>query len=356
MAIYHYAVQVLSRSKGQSSVAAAAYRAGESLHDRRLGLTHNYTRKTQVAHTEILAPAHAPSWVFCREELWNQIEAVEKRKDSQVAREVVVALPKELALEQSLDLLRGFCQEQFINLGMVADIAIHWLDRNPHAHILLTTRSLDLEAGQFGQKNRNWNSKDLLNAQRQAWAVHVNAALVKVEAAGRVDHRSLAARGIARQPQIHLGRRVMGLLKRNRQADFLSHPRLLRYQAITQRNAELSRLEEEIAVEKQRIDMANELLTAAHLVLKLAKRKTVKGKRYEFDQNSITAKDGRGILVSRQGDLLVLSEQLTEADRDYFKQQQEHLQNLMQQSQQKQKQPQGQPGQESDPHKRQSSR
>ena len=107
MAIYHLSAKVMSRSTGRSIVAAAAYRSGSRLVDDRTGTVHDYTRKS-VDHTEILAPAGSPDWVYDRQQLWNRVEAVEKRKDAQLAREVEVALPRELTPEARIDLLRQF--------------------------------------------------------------------------------------------------------------------------------------------------------------------------------------------------------------------------------------------------------
>ena len=150
MAIYHFDASVISRSKGRSSTAASAYRAAERVVDRRTGEVHDYTRKHGVEHTEILAPAHAPDWARDRSALWNAVEQIERRKDAQVSREVRVALPSELSVEQNRDLVRGFVQEQFVARGMVADIALHAPgregdQRNHHAHILLTTREIGPE-------------------------------------------------------------------------------------------------------------------------------------------------------------------------------------------------------------------
>ena len=125
MAIYHFDASVISRSKGRSATAASAYRAAERVRDARTGEVHDYTRKDGVLHTEILAPEHAPDWARDRSSLWNAVEAIERRKDAQVSREVRVALPSELTPEQNRDLVRGFVQAQFVARGMVADIALH---------------------------------------------------------------------------------------------------------------------------------------------------------------------------------------------------------------------------------------
>ena len=98
MAIYHFHVEPISREKGQSVVASAAYRAAENLYDGRLGRHWDYTRKVGVEYSEILAPPDVPTWIYDRERLWNAVEAVERRGDAQLARQVIMAVPKELSL------------------------------------------------------------------------------------------------------------------------------------------------------------------------------------------------------------------------------------------------------------------
>lgn len=196
MAIYHFDASMISRSKGRSATAASAYRAAERVVDRRTGEVHDYTRKHGVEHSEILAPAHAPDWARDRSALWNAVEAVERRRDAQVSREVRVALPSELSPEQNRDLVRGFVQAQFVSRGMVADIALHAPgregdQRNHHAHIMLTTREIGPEG--FGAKNRDWNAKELLVDWRSSWAEHVNQTLERCNVHERVDHRTLEA-------------------------------------------------------------------------------------------------------------------------------------------------------------------
>ena len=219
MAIYHMHATVISRASGGSAVAAAAYRSGEKLIDERTGEAHDYSRRSGVDGAEIIAPEGAPDWVRERDRLWNAGEAAEKRKDSQVAREVRVALPRELDSEQRRELVRGFVQAEFAGRGMVADVSYHdGNSDNPHAHILLTTRELNSDG--FGGKDRSWNSKELLSGWREQWAESANRALEGAGRAERIDHRTLAAqreeaieRGqgaraekLDRDPEIHLGK------------------------------------------------------------------------------------------------------------------------------------------------------
>jgi hypothetical protein len=187
---------MISRSQGRSVTAASAYRVAERIEDRRTGLTFDYAAKGGVDHTEILAPDHAPDWVHDRSELWNRVEESETRKNSQVAREIRVALPAELDHGQRVELVRDFCQRQFVDRGMVADIALHAPgragdERNHHAHILLTTREVDADG--FTTKNRDWNKVEVLEGWREAWARDSNAALERAGVEDRVDHRTLVA-------------------------------------------------------------------------------------------------------------------------------------------------------------------
>ncbi|RYJ04349.1 MAG: Ti-type conjugative transfer relaxase TraA, partial [Acetobacteraceae bacterium] len=214
MAIYHLSAKVISRGSGRSAVAAAAYRAAERLHDDRLGRDQDFTAKTGVVHREVLLPEGAPDAWQDRATLWNAVEAAEKRKDAQVAREVEVALPRELSPAEGIALARDFAAREFVARGMVADVCVHWPqgadgEAKPHAHILLTTRRVepgqDGEAGRFGAKAREWNATELLVGWRERWAGLANARLAEQGHDARVDHRSLAAQGISLEPQHKVG-------------------------------------------------------------------------------------------------------------------------------------------------------
>lgn len=218
MAIYHCSAKIISRSSGRSATGAAAYRAGMEITDERTGLVHDYSRKGGVDDSLILAPDHAPSWVHDRAQLWNQVEQAEKRKDAQVAREVEVALPRELSPEQMRELVTGYARSQFVDKGMIADVNIHHAKSdNPHAHILLTTREISPDG--FGQKNRDWNRKELLQEWREAWEIHANKALELAGHEQRIDHRTLEAQGIERVPQIHIGAKVVEMEQRGQRTE-----------------------------------------------------------------------------------------------------------------------------------------
>lgn len=208
MAIYHYTARVVQRSQGQSSTASAAYRSGEVIHDYRTGQDHDYTARHGVLHTLIMAPEHIPDMLKDRVVLWNTVEQFEKRKDAQTAREVEVSLPHELSHEQRRELLENFVQEQYVSRGMIADIAYHAPgpggdDRNYHAHIMLTMRTYG-ENG-FEKKEREWNKKEVLHADRKAWADAMNLALHQAGSQEQVDHRSFKDRNINRIPSQHMG-------------------------------------------------------------------------------------------------------------------------------------------------------
>lgn len=204
MAIYHLSAKIVSRKEGRSAVAAAAYRAGENLYDKRVGIAFDYTKKGGVEYSEILAPPEAPTWVHDRQSLWNAVEHAENRKDAQLAREIEIGLPVELSAEQQIGLLRDFAKNSFVSQGMVADVALHLdNDKNPHAHVMLTTR--DIGPGGFGQKRRDWNARTELLAWREGWANTANQHLAQAGLDIRIDHRTLEAQGLDLVPGRKLG-------------------------------------------------------------------------------------------------------------------------------------------------------
>ncbi|MGH8227242.1 MAG: Ti-type conjugative transfer relaxase TraA [Steroidobacteraceae bacterium] len=204
MAIYHLHAKMVKRSEGRSSVGAAAYRSGTAITDERTGHLFDYTDKPGVEHTEIIAPEGAAAWVHDRAVLWNTVERVERRKDAQVAREIEIALPVELSKDQQVELMRDFVTRTFVSQGMVGDFAIHRDNlENPHAHLLLTTRTLT-ETG-FGWKRRDWNAKTELLAWRSQWAEIANEHLVRAGLDLRIDHRTLEAQHIDLVPGRKIG-------------------------------------------------------------------------------------------------------------------------------------------------------
>ncbi|EDT6939642.1 MobA/MobL family protein [Salmonella enterica subsp. enterica] len=192
MAIFHMSAQTISRSKGHSSVAAAAYRHGEKMTDEHTGEIHDYSKKKGVSDSVVLIPEGADKRFLKPEYLFNTIEKHEKRKDAQLAREFNIALPVEMTDEQKKALAIDFCNENFVKNGMIADIAFHKLDSdNPHFHVMLTTRKLTPDGAGFGQKVREWNSKEQLQEWRKSWADTANEHLQAAGIDARIDHRSL---------------------------------------------------------------------------------------------------------------------------------------------------------------------
>ncbi|TLU70664.1 Ti-type conjugative transfer relaxase TraA [Lichenicoccus roseus] len=216
MAIYHFSAKVIGRSSGRSAVAAAAYRAAECLHDAALGRAHDYTAKAGVIHREILLPdGAAPRWLD-RATLWNEVEAGEKRRDAQLARDIEIALPRELGRSEAIRLVRDFGREQFVGRGMVADLNVHWTraadgELQPHAHVMLTMREVvpgrdgHEEGARFGRKVVAWNDRGLLFGWRERWASLANERLAELGHDVRIDHRSYAAQGIPLEPQHKIG-------------------------------------------------------------------------------------------------------------------------------------------------------
>jgi Ti-type conjugative transfer relaxase TraA len=208
MAIYHFSAKVISRANGSSAVASAAYRSASELHDDRLGRIQDFSNKAGVVHSEIMLPEGAPERLNDRATLWNEVEAGEKRKDAQLAREVEFSIPREMNQAQGVELARDFVNKQFVERGMVADLNVHWDmgkdgQPKPHAHVMLSMREVGPEG--FGQKVREWNSAELLKGWREAWADHVNERLASLDIDARIDHRTLAAQGIELEPQHKIG-------------------------------------------------------------------------------------------------------------------------------------------------------
>jgi ATP-dependent exoDNAse (exonuclease V) alpha subunit len=233
MALYHLSAQIIGRSNGRSSVAAAAYRSGQALTDARTGTECRYDRRRErVVHTEILAPAGSPAWATDRASLWNAVERGEKRKDAQLAREFEVALPVELTEQQRLELVRDWTRAQLVSHGLVVDISHHRdrADRNPHVHMMTTMRAID--GNGFGPKLRDLNRAEQLEQWRSSWAEACNSALARAGHQARVDHRSLEAQGIDREPTIHEGHAAREIAQRGQESD-----RAATNRAIRQRNA-----------------------------------------------------------------------------------------------------------------------
>lgn len=255
MSIYHCSIKNISRSSGRSAVACAAYRSGEELEDVETGITHDYRKKTGIAFAEIFLCKNAPERFQNREELWNEVEKIEKAADARLAREIEVAIPRELSLEEMKNLVAGYAK-MLTEEGMCVDAAIHLKVGNPHAHLMCTTRKIKADGtwdqkekkvyalDEFGNKipvidpetgeqkigargRRIWkrvtvaandlNAKENVEKWRKMWSEHCNAYL---EPEQQIDHRSYERQGKKDViPTIHEGYAAREMEKRGQLAE-----------------------------------------------------------------------------------------------------------------------------------------
>ena len=222
MAIYHLSLKEMRRSQGRSSVAAAAYRLGEKMKDERIGKTFNYSKKSGILDKFFILPNGAKNFQNTSH-FWNEAERSENRKNSVVAREIIINLPYEISDQQRSELVKKFCNEIVANHSVGITAAIHEPckdgdDRNFHAHILFTTRQITAEGS--GKKTREFDDKkqgvEVLKNIRKRYEILQNEALKN---AGfndiNVDCRSFKEQGIFdKQPSKHLGVEVVNLERR----------------------------------------------------------------------------------------------------------------------------------------------
>ncbi|MCQ8231483.1 MobQ family relaxase [Pectobacterium carotovorum] len=191
MAIFHLEFKIVKRSEGMSSCRKAAYHARCKITDDRTGNTYDFSHRTDLFHHQILAPVSAPAHIIeSSTALWNEVERVERQKDGQTARYFDVAIPCELNNEDKIKLVAEYCQKNFVDKGMIADIAFHDLDgNNPHAHVMLTLKPITADG--FGKKERSWNDKKNVVQWRESWSVIANRYLATAGSNERIDHRSI---------------------------------------------------------------------------------------------------------------------------------------------------------------------
>ncbi len=227
MAVYFLNMKTFGRAGGSSAASAAAYRAGERIRDERTGRTYDHSERLDVLHKEIVLPSQFAdedmAWARDRSNLWNTAESAETRNNARVAREYLVALPVELSPPQRLELVRGFSQELSDRYGFAVDFAVHAPrdfpgsdPRNFHAHLLATTREVKLEglAAKTTLEMRDGDRRKLglppvineLLHVRERWAAVTNEALQQAHHSARIDHRSLEAQGIDREPRPQIPR------------------------------------------------------------------------------------------------------------------------------------------------------
>ncbi|EAV1018980.1 molybdopterin-guanine dinucleotide biosynthesis protein MobA [Salmonella enterica subsp. enterica serovar Newport] len=191
MAIFHLDFKIVKRSEGKSSVAKAAYHARCRITDERTGDTYDYSRRTDLCGHFILAPVNAPEHIVKDSTaLWNEVERVERQQNGQTARYFDVAIPAELNNDDKKRFVLEYCQKNFVDKGMIADIAFHDLDSdNPHAHVMLTLKTIGPKG--FGKKERSWNDRKMSVLWRESWASMANSYLAAAGSSERIDHRSL---------------------------------------------------------------------------------------------------------------------------------------------------------------------
>lgn len=291
MAIYHMSIKNISRGKGKTAIAAAAYRAGTILTDAETGIKHNYTQKSEVIYSEIILPKHAPAEYANREILWNSVQKVETQDRARLAREWEVALPNELDIEQAKALIHDFAKS-LVAEGMCIDLAIHWKDGNHHAHIMGTTRpigkdskwapkerkgyKLDAEGNKIpvidpktgkqkiGARGRkmwqretvqanDWNRREKVEEWRKRWADCCNKYLAREQ---QIDHRSYERQGVTQLPTVHEGYAARLMEQRGTGSDLCQLNRdIIAYNHITalysKSKQELKLLEQEMAKAKE---------------------------------------------------------------------------------------------------------
>lgn len=266
MAIYHFSVKAISRSDGRSVVACAAYRSGEKLVCNYYGKEQDYTRKTGVEHTQIYAPENTRPELLDRQTLWNIVEKVENRKDSNLAREFEIAFPQELNAEQRKEMLNELCLELVKKHDVIVDAAIHAPhtgsgsdERNYHAHIMFTGRQINLGTGNFAKKrNRDFNkenSSETVSWWREKFADIANKHLELAGYAATLDHRSYADQENGLEATNHEGNKVTQLRRRGLETEISISNDLIK-----QRNAE------KIKSEQLLKDLDQEILATAKLI------------------------------------------------------------------------------------------
>lgn len=216
MALYYFYINLISRGKGDCIVDIAAYRAGEMLYCRYNKKEYDYSDKKGIIYKEVLLPLNAPQKYKNRELLWNEVEELEKLKNSQLARQIKISLQVEFDLETQIEILKQYAKENFVDKGMIADITINSENKNnPYAYILLTLREFDINRewkfkskaeyildtegkkiksnGRYRQRKiylNDWNDKETLLSWRKNWAEACNNQFKKMKLNIKLDYRT----------------------------------------------------------------------------------------------------------------------------------------------------------------------
>jgi hypothetical protein len=241
--------------------------------DERTGILYDYTRRIGILETELILPNQEMS--VSREAFWNQVEQTEKRKDAQVAREIIVALPHELAVEQQVELAKTYAMDLAERTGWGVDMAIHAPGkdgdyRNTHVHLLCTTRTIERDPDGFlvmGRKTREWNdprtSKEMVTQERSEWASLVNRTLERNGIEVTLDARSYEEQGLEQLPTKHLGVHATALERRGIETEKGEYNRM-----IEQENAKVVDLEQKRQEKQKEVQWAKELERMSRLPVK----------------------------------------------------------------------------------------
>lgn len=287
----HTHVDIVSRSKGHSVIAKAAYNARDKLKDEYYVKVHDYSKKDDLVFSKIFLPEHIPKDFSNREYLWNSVEKIEKSKNSQLARNLLFTLPRELNEQDRIKLISEFIEENFTSKGMIADCNIHNPmasdnEEQPHAHILLTLREMDrkgkwkpksrkeyildekgekikLKSGNYKSRKVNlndWNEPDKAKEWRENFSKKANEYLEKNNIQKRIDPRTFEEQGREELPQIHLGTKSFQMEKKGIQTERGNHNR-----KIIALNKEFKKLKEEI------VEIGNWILSLVNMVKGLLK-------------------------------------------------------------------------------------
>lgn len=269
----HTHVDIVTRSKGASVIAKAAYNARDKLNDEHYGKVHDYSKKEDLVFSKIFLPEHISKEFSDREYLWNSVEKIEKSKNSQLARNLLFTLPRELNEEDRIKLISEFIEENFTSKGMIADCNIHNPlasdnEEQPHAHILLTLREIDkqgkwkpkcrkeyildengekikLKSGNYKSRKVNlndWNEPDKAKEWRENFSKKANEYLEKNGIVKRIDPRTFEEQGREELPQIHLGTASYQMEKKGIKTERGNHNR-----KIIAFNLEFKKLKEELS-------------------------------------------------------------------------------------------------------------
>ena len=337
MAIFHCQIKIISRGKGKTATAAAAYRSGTKIVDDEFGETHDYTRKGGVVFSEILLCVNAPSKYSDRQTLWNEVQKIEKQKNAQLCREVEVALPIEFSRNEQIEVVREYIKKNFTDKGMIADWSLHdKSDGNPHAHILLTMRPLKPN-GEWGAKRKDsyalddngnripvidqktgkqkigargrkmwerisiqstdWNDQTKAEEWRKSWADICNEHL---KGQAHIDHRSYARQGKEQLPMLHESYAARKIVKRGG------------YSYIIEYNEQVRKFNRERElIDKGIAEVQNELKQ-----LEQEKDDIQKGqKKNEFNRRIADLLERRSRTVNQSGERVTNGERTVQADK-----------------------------------------